>query len=77
MVRNRNENVDTNLEKLSFAGNYSMKNIPISKSSEYMKKMMGQMEKFGKRIRWKVLFFLKDDKKYKKILQKPFNLAKI
>ena len=77
MVRNRNENVDTNLEKLSFAGNYSMKNIPISKSSIYMKKMMGQMEKFVKRIRWKVLFFLKDDKKYKKILQKPFNLAKI
>ena len=77
MVRNRNKNVDTNLEKLSFAGNYSMKNIPISKSSEYMKKMMGQMEKFVKRIRWKAQFFLKDDKKYKKILQKPFNLAKI
>ena len=44
MVRNR-ENVNTNLEKLSFACNYSMKNIPISKSSEYMMKLIGQMEK--------------------------------
>ena len=32
MVRN----VNTNLEKLAFAGKYSMKNIPIPKKSEYV-----------------------------------------
>ena len=66
MVRN----VNTNLEKLAFAGKYSMKNIPIPKKSEYMKKLIAQMEKIDKNMRWKAIFFLKDDnEKYKKIVE--------
>ena len=66
MVRN----VNTNLEKLAFAGKYSMKNIPIPKKSEYMKKLIGQMEKIVKNMRWKALFFLKEDnEKYKKLVE--------
>jgi tRNA uridine 5-carbamoylmethylation protein Kti12 len=66
MVRN----VNTNLEKLAFAGKYSMKNIPIPTRSEYMKKLIIQMEKIMKNMRWKALFFLKDEnEKYKDIVE--------
>jgi hypothetical protein len=68
MVRKRGQ-VNTKLGKLPFAGKYSMKNIPIPKSSEYMKKLIGQMEKVVRNMRWKALFFLKDDDKYKKIVE--------
>ena len=67
MVRNRNEKPNTNFEKLPFAGKYSMKNIPIPKNNEYMKKLIGQMEKIIKRMRWRALFFLKEEDKYKTI----------
>ena len=63
-------NVNTNLEKLAFAGKYSTKNIPIPTKSEYMKKLIGQMEKIMKNMRWKALFFLKEDnEKYKDIVE--------
>ena len=66
----RKSNVNTNLEKLALAGKYSMKNIPIPKKSEYMKKLIGQLEKINKNMRWKAIFFLKDDnEKYKKIAE--------
>ena len=65
MVRNRNNKPNTNFEKLPFAGKYSMKNIPIPKNNEYMKKLIGQMEKIIKRMRWKALFFLKEEDKQK------------
>ena len=68
MVRKRGQ-VNTKLGKLPFAGKYSMKNIPIPRSSEYMKKLIGQMEKVVRNMRWKALFFLKDDDKYKKTVE--------
>ena len=68
MVRKRGQ-VNTKLGKLPFAGKYSMKNIPIPRSSEYMKKLIGQMEKVVRNMRWKALFFLKDDEKYKKTVE--------
>ena len=47
MVRKRKrENVNTHLEKLPFAGKYSMKNIPIPKKSEYMKKLIAQIKDY-------------------------------
>ena len=43
-----------------------MKNTPIPKNTEYMKKLIGQMEKIVKTMRWKALFFLKEkNEKYK------------
>ena len=66
----RKRNVNTKLEKLPLAGKYSMKNIPIPTQSEYMKKLIGQMEKIDKNMRWKAIIFLKDDNdKYKKIAE--------
>ena len=66
MVRKRKrENVNTHLEKLPFAGKYSMKNIPIPSKTEYMKKLIAQMEKVVKNMRWKALFYLKEDENYK------------
>ena len=50
MTRKRGEKVNTKFEKLPFAGKYSMKNIPIPKDSEYMKKLVAQMEKIIKRM---------------------------
>ena len=38
MVRKKRENINTHIEKLPFAGKYSMKNIPIPTKSQYMKK---------------------------------------
>ena len=64
MVRNRTNKPNTKLEKLPIGGEYSMKNIPIPKNSEYMKKLVAQMEKIVKRMRWKALFFLKDHDDY-------------
>jgi hypothetical protein len=69
MVRRKRENVNTNLEKLPFAGNYSMKNIPIPKKSKYMKNLIVQMEKIVIYMRWKALFFLKEDEKYKESVE--------
>ena len=40
---------------------YSMKNIPIPSKASYMKRMMEQVEKFVRRIRWKALFFEKPE----------------
>ena len=67
MVRSRGNKPNTNFDKLPFAGKYSMKNIPIPKKNEYMKKLIGQMEKIVKHMRWKALFFLKEEDKYKSI----------
>lgn len=69
MVRNRGDKPNTKFEKLPFAGKYSMKNIPIPKNSEYMKKLVGQMEKIVKRMRWRALFFLKEEEKYKTLAE--------
>ena len=39
-----------------------MKNIPVpTNNSEYMKKLIAQMEKIVKRMRWKALFSLKEE----------------
>ena len=44
-----------------------MKNIPIPKISEYMKKLVGQMEKVAKNMRYRAIFYLKDEnEEYKK-----------
>ena len=69
MVRDRNNKPNTKFEKLPIGGEYSMKNIPIPKDSEYMKKLIAQMEKIIKRMRWKALFFLKDQDKYKNLVE--------
>ena len=70
MTRKRGNKQNTQIEKLSFAGNYSMKNIPIPSRIEYMKKLIAQMEKIVKNMRWKALFFLKDkDDKYKNMVE--------
>ena len=49
MVRNRSDKPNTKFEKLPFAGKYSMKNIPIPKNGEYMKKLISQMERSEER----------------------------
>ena len=72
MTRNRKEKPNTKFENLSFAGKYSMKNIPIPSNSEYMKKLIAQMEKIIRRMRWKALFFLKE-KDEKQNQNKPQN----
>ena len=36
---------------------YSLKNIPIPSKTNYLKSMMGKVENFIKRIRWKAHFF--------------------
>ena len=65
MPRNRGNKPNSKLEKLSFSGDYSMKNIPIPNRNEYMKKLIAQMEKIIKNMRWKALFYLKEnDQKY-------------
>ena len=46
-----------------------MKNIPIPTKSQYMKKLITQMEKVVKNMRWKALFFLKEDENYKKTVE--------
>ena len=69
MVRNRGDKPNTKFEKLTFAGKYSMKNIPIPKNNEYMKKLIAQMEKIAKRMRWRAIFFLKDENKYKNLAE--------
>ena len=57
--------VNTNLGKISFSG--SMKNIPIPKNTEYLKKLIAQMEKVVKNMRWRAIFYLKDENEnYKK-----------
>ena len=69
MTRDRRNKPNTKFERLSFAGKYSMKNIPVpSNNKEYMKKLIAQMEKIIKRMRWKALFFLKDEEKYKSLI---------
>ena len=70
MGRKRKSNVNTHLEKLPFAGKYSMKNIPIPSKSEYKKKLIAQMEKVVKNMRWKALYFLKEDENYKETVEK-------
>ena len=68
MTRNRGGRPNTKFEKLPFAGNYSMKNIPIPNEKEYMKKLIAQMEKIVKTMRWKALFSLKEEEKYKSLV---------
>ena len=70
MVRKKRENINTHIEKLPFAGKYSMKNIPIPTKSQYMKKLIAQMEKVVKNMRWEALFFFKEDEKIRKLLKK-------
>ena len=68
MTRNREAKPNTKFEKLQFAGKYSMKNIPIPKKNEYMKKLISQMEKIIRNMRWKALHFLKEDGNYKPLI---------
>ncbi len=49
-----------------FSLDYSTKNIPIPKHSEYIKRLIEKIEDFTKRLRWRVHFFLKPDKKPQK-----------
>ena len=46
MTRKRGNKPNTKFENLLFG--YSMKNIPIPKENEYMKKLIAQMEKIVK-----------------------------
>ena len=71
MTRKRDEKPNTKFENLQFAGQYSMKNIPIpTNNNEYLKKLITQLEKIIKRMRWKAVFFLKEqDEKYKSIIE--------
>ena len=39
---------------------YSMKNIPIHSKSSYLYKLIDKVEKVLKRMRWKALFFDRD-----------------
>ena len=48
------------MEKLNF--NYSLKNIPIPDETSYLIKFKEKIKSVTKRMRWKVLFFLNDDK---------------
>ena len=41
--------------------NYSLKNIPFASKDSIMKDLIHQTEKFLTKMRWKALFFLKDD----------------
>ena len=53
MTRKRSEKPNTRLENLPFSGS-----IPIPPNNrEYMKKLITQIEKIIKRMRWKVLAF--------------------
>ena len=69
MTRRRDNKPNTKFENLPFANKYSMKNIPIPKENEYRKKLIAQMEKIIKRMRWKALFFLKGEDKYKPVAE--------
>ena len=64
MTKDRRDRPNTKFERLPFAG-ASMKNIPIPKKSEYMKKLIAQTEKIVRRMRWRALFFLREEDKYK------------
>ena len=68
MTKDRSSRPNTNFKKLPFAGKYSMKNIPIPSEIEYRKKLIAQIEKIVKRMRWRALFFLKEEDKYKSLL---------
>ena len=68
MTRKRGNKPNTKFENLRFG--YSMKNIPIPKENEYMKKLIAQMKRIVKRMRWKALFFLKEEEeKYKSLAE--------
>ena len=69
MTRKRGNKPNTKFESLPFPNNYSMKNIPIPKENEYMKKLIAQMEKIVKRMHWKALFSLKEEEKYKPLVE--------
>ena len=71
MTRKRDEKPNTKFENLQFAGQCPMKNIPIpTNNNEYLKKLITQLEKIIKRMRWKAVFFLKEqDEKYKSIIE--------
>ena len=45
----------TTMERVNF--DYSLKNIPIPGKNPYLKIMIQKLEKFIRRIRWKVFFF--------------------
>ena len=62
MVRKKGNDPYKNLEILQFAGKYSLKCIPIPTNKEYTKKLISQIEKILKRMRWKALFFSKNIK---------------
>ena len=68
MMKDRRDRPNTKFERLPFAGTFSMKNIPIPKNSEYMKKLIAQTEKIVRRMRWRALFFLKEEDKYKTLV---------
>ena len=41
--------------------NYSLKNIPVPTKSSYQLKLIDKNESVIKRMRWKTLFFLRDN----------------
>ena len=55
-------NMDTELEKISFAGRISAKNIPIPPGKEYLKCLVAMIESFMHRLRWRAFFLLGYDK---------------
>ena len=57
------------MEKLNF--DCWLKNIPIPDETSYLVKFTEKIEGVTKRMRWKALFFLTDDKENQTIDQKP------
>ena len=41
---------------------YSTKNIPLSNKDVYLKELIGKTEHFHYRIRWRIYYFLKNNK---------------
>lgn len=47
-----------------FIFKYSMKNIPVPSNSEYIKRLIEEVETFTKRLRWRAFFFLNPESKH-------------
>ena len=61
-TRKKSNNMDTELEKITFAGRISAKNIPIPPEKEYLKCLVAMIESFMHRIKWRAYFKLGYDK---------------
>ena len=50
------------MEKINFG--YSLKNIPIPSSKQYLKCFIDKLNSFIRRVRWKVFFYENDDEDF-------------